>query len=263
LSEEGPHARWDETHLLQEMRRIVGVADKRGATLRGLGAAAIRNHSHGFGDKCQSVLRPLTDLDFITYLRQERQVMEVFRECGYVQDRARAYLRNVSGRSILEEPASHLVIDLFFNKLSYNHTIDLSTRLECDSLTIPLADLFLEKMQIVQINEKDVKDTILLLHEHSTGENDNETINMSRICDVLSKDWGFYYTVTTNLKKIAQYATALHGLSESVKTDVLSKANKIETIIESAPKSTSWKLRARVGTKKKWYDDVEELYAGH
>jgi hypothetical protein len=254
---------WDETHLLQEMKRIVKAATERGVILRGLGAAAIRNHSHGFADKCAAVVRPLTDLDFITYSKQERQAMEVFKECGYIQDRAREYLRNISGRSILEDPTTHLVVDLFFNKLSYNHTIDLSKRLENDPLTIPLADLVLEKTQIVQINEKDVKDTILMVREHPIGSNDNETINTNRICDVLSNDWGFYYTVSTNLEKISQYAKQSTGLEQADITDVNGKIDNIKTAIESAPKSMGWKMRARAGPKKKWYDDVEELYAGH
>jgi len=254
---------WDEKHLLEEMDRIVKAATVRGVTLRGLGAAAIRKHSHGFAQQCNVLARPLTDLDFITYSKHERHTMEVLKTCGYHQDRARAYMRNLTGRSVLEDPNRKLIVDLFFDKLSYNHVLDLHGRLEQDSLTIPLADILLEKTQIVQINEKDVKDMILLLREHPVGQLDNETINLSRICDVLSCDWGFYYTVTTNLDKISQYAQSLNGLQEADRNDVLSKIAQIRTAIESSPKNLSWRMRARVGSKKKWYNDVEELYSGH
>ena len=88
-------------------------------------------------------------------------------------------------------------------------------------------------------------------------------INVSRICDVLSNEWGFYYTVTANLDKISQYANGLTELEESDKMDVLSKITQIKTAIESSPKSLGWRMCARVGPKKKWYADVEELYAGH
>jgi len=172
-------------------------------------------------------------------------------------------MRNLLGRSVLEDPNRKLIVDLFFDKLSYNHVIDLHGRLEQDPLTIPLADILLEKTQIVQINEKDVKDMILLLREHPVGQGDNEVISVSRICDVLSNDWGFYYTVTTNLDRISQYANELTDLEESDKMDVLSKLTQIKTAIESSPKRLSWRMRARVGPKKKWYADVEELYAGH
>jgi hypothetical protein len=254
---------WDESHLLEEMERIVKNATADGVILRGLGAAAIRKHSHGFAQKCKVLARPLTDLDFMTYSKRERRALEVLKNCGYHQDRGRTYMRNLLGRSVLEDPTRKLIVDLFFDKLSYNHILDLHGRLEQDPLTIPLADILLEKTQIVQINEKDVKDMILLLREHPVGQEDNEMISSSRICEVLSNDWGFYYTVTANLDKISQYANGLNDLEEPDKVDVLSKITQIKTAIESSPKSLGWRMRARVGPKKKWYADVEELYAGH
>jgi len=254
---------WDEKHLLEEMERIVNAASVRGVTLRGLGAAAIRKHSHGFAQECKVLARPLTDLDFITYSKQERQTMEILKVCGYHQDRARAYMRNLIGRSVLEDPNRKLIVDLFFDKLSYNHVLDLHGRLEQDAVTIPLADILLEKTQIVQINEKDVKDMILLMREHPVGQLDSETINLSRICDVLSSDWGFYYTVTTNLDKIAEYAKSLEDLREPDRNDVISKIAQIRNAVELCPKNLGWRMRARVGSKKKWYADVEDLYDGH
>lgn len=254
---------WDEKHLLEEMKRIVQASTQRGVTLRGLGAVAIRIHSHGFAQECKVVARPLTDLDFITYSKQESRAMEVLKDCGYHQDRAREYMRNVLGRSILENPDTKLIVDLFFDRLSYNHTLDLRGRLEHDPMTMPLADIFLEKTQIVQINEKDVKDMILLLREHPAGQGDNETINVNRICDVLSTDWGFYYTVTSNLDRVSQYAKDLNGLEKPDRTDILSKIAQIQSAIESSPKSIGWRMRAKIGPKKKWYENVENLYAGH
>ncbi len=253
----------DEKLLLDELARIVNHAERRGAILRGLGATAIRSHSLSFAEKCPAIRRDLTDLDLIAYSKDGQRVMESFKECGYHQDRARAYIATVVGRTILENPDVHLIIDLFFDRLSYNHTLDLKGRLEQDPLTIPLADLFLEKTQIVQVNEKDVKDCVLLLGEHSIGEGDKEIVNVSRISKILSGDWGFYYTVSTNMQKIADYAKTFQGLAEDDRIDILSKIQQLRNAIEAYPKSFAWKMRARVGTGKKWYDDVEELYAGH
>jgi len=253
----------EEKLLLDEMKKIVDHATTRLVVLRGLGATAIRSHSLGFAEKCLIVRRPLTDLDFITYSKHERKVMDAFNDLGYQQDRARAYIRTVSGRSIIENLQTHLVVDLFFDKLTYNHTIELNGRLERDPLTVPLADLVLEKTQIVQINEKDVKDIILLLREHPLGSDDDEKVNVDRICRVLSEDWGFYFTVTNNLDKIADYAKNVEGLGEEDRNDVLSKVEQLKNAIDASPKSFGWKMRAKVGPRKKWYKDVEELVAGH
>jgi len=249
--------------ILDEMKKVVSEATSKGTVIRGLGAAAIRNHSPTFAARCPAVARPLTDLDFVTYAKQEKPVMCVLREFGYEQDRARAYIRAVSGRAILENPQNHLVVDLFFDKLAYNHLIELSGRLEKDPLAIPLADLLLEKTQIVQINEKDVKDLILLLREHALGSDDDDKVNVNRACEVLSSDWGFYYTVTTNLAKVADYARKLEWLGSDDRKDVLTKIETLKSAIEASPKSVGWKMRSKIGVNRKWYTDVEELTAGH
>jgi hypothetical protein len=137
------------------------------------------------------------------------------------------------------------------------HTLDFRGRLEFDSPTITLADFLLEKMQIVELNEKDKIDTIVLLREHEIGDSDNETINARYISKLLSKDWGFYYTTTTNLVKIKEYA-GVH-MSEEDRRDVVAKAGQLVERIDNEPKTTGWKMRARVGPKKKWYRDVEEV----
>ena len=46
-----------------------------------------------------------------------------------------------------------------------------------EPLTIPLAELFLTKAQIVQMNRKDVLDLLALLLDHEVGPGDAETIN--------------------------------------------------------------------------------------
>ena len=80
-------------------------------------------------------------------------------------------------------------VDVFFDRLDMNHIIDFKNRLELDFPTISLADLLLEKMQIVQINEKDIKDTIILLREHPVEDPDKETINANYVASLLAEDW--------------------------------------------------------------------------
>jgi hypothetical protein len=247
---------------LDEVRKIVKRSNEANIVVRAVGGAAIRAHAHGF-EINPAVKRDLADLDMIAYSKQERQALHVFEECGYIRDRSRAYMRTLIGRSILENVDNHIVVDLFYNKLNYNHTLDLRDRLEIDILTIPLAELLLQKLQIVQINEKDVKDVILILREHALDRSDQETINVGRICDVLSHDWGFFHTVTTNLAKTNDYAKDTSSLEPPDRQDVLTKIEKLQQEIETCPKSQRWKMRAAVGTHKQWYDDVEELYAGH
>jgi len=150
-------------------------------------------------------------------------------------------------------------VDVFYEKLDFCHVIPWNGRLEVDSLTIPLAELLLEKMQIVKINEKDVIDTIMLLLEHPFGDGDDEMVNMRRVAGLCAGDWGLWRTLTMNLDKVRQLAQAYPQLSDSEKAHLAAQVDQAMARIESEPKPLAWRLRARVGDRVKWYKDVEEV----
>jgi len=140
------------------------------------------------------------------------------------------------------------------------HKIDFRGRLEVDFPTIPPAELLLEKMQIVKLNEKDLKDSIVLIREHDVGPEDKEAINYDRISEVMSKNWGFYYTFTGNMNKLRNSLSRFDALSQEDRDDITTKIDKMLEQVEERPKSMSWKMRARTGARMKWYRDVEEVY---
>lgn len=142
------------------------------------------------------------------------------------------------------------------------HTIDFRDRLEVDFPTIPLAELLLTKMQIFEFTEKDFKDTIVLLREHEIGETDKETVNCAHIADIMSDDWEFYFTATTNLHRVEKLVAELTSVNEEDRADVGAKIRKISDYIESRPKSLRWKMRAKIGTRKKWYREVSSFKGG-
>jgi hypothetical protein len=114
-------------------------------------------------------------------------------------------------------------------------------------------------MQIVKINQKDIIDTIMLVREHELGDSDNETINAGYITRLCAADWGLWKTLTTNLDRVRKSVEEESKLSDEDKNDVNSKVEKLSTRVNDEPKTTSWKLRARVGERRKWYRDVEEI----
>jgi hypothetical protein len=138
------------------------------------------------------------------------------------------------------------------------HTINFKGRLELDYPTITLTDLLLQKIQIVKLTENDVKDIILLFLEHDVGDIDKEVINARFISTLFSKDWGFYHTATTNLNRIKHLLPTQDGLSEEDQKVVAIKIDDLLRLVINEPKSKRWKIRARIGTRKKWYNDVEE-----
>ena len=171
-------------------------------------------------------------------------------------------IRFICGRNGIShhDASQKFKIDVFFDKLEMSHTIDFKNRLEKDSPTIPLAELLLEKMQIVQINEKDIKDAIILILGHEIADDDNEHINGKYVASLLASDWGLYYTTLTNLDKVKSLSMKYDQLSETEKGIISSRIDSLIKQIDEQPKGSKWKLRARIGTKRKWYTDVEERF---
>jgi hypothetical protein len=226
--------------------------------MRLIGALAFRTHCPEFGYIQDKLGRKFTDFDFVAYPRFNKNIVKVLTDLGYQEDKQVTQLFG-ERRMIFHDPAFGRHIDVFYNSLDFCHPISFLGRLEVEKYTIPLAELLLEKMQIVQINEKDLIDSIMLIREHPIGDNDQETINATIITGILSNDWGFWRTVTGNLKlvdeKLAEYA----GLTELDRTIVHERIANLLEKIENKPKGLRWKARAKIGERMKWYKDVEEL----
>lgn len=238
-------------------KKLVEEANRIGLVLRLLGAIAFRIHCPKFG-RLLSKTRGITDIDMIAYGKQVGQLEKFIVESGY-EPRPLSIASLAARRRIFYNKKNDITIDVFLDRLEMCHDIDFKGRLEADYPTIPLAEMLLEKLQIVQINEKDVKDVIVLLREHEIGDSDEQTINANYIAKLLADDWGFYYTATVNLNKIKNLLDHYKELVENDKKLIESKIDNLLNTIEKEPKSLGWKMRARIGTKKQWYRKVEEI----
>ena len=245
--------------------RIAEAAKTEGIPLRVLGACAIRIQCRESKHLLDEMNRAISDLDFISYEKYEPKITPFFTNLGYkVDSEVSKYYSHLYGmlRDRFKDPNMGSTLDVFYDKLQMCHTVDLTKRLEVDFPTISLSDLLLEKMQIVQINKKDLDDMVVLLMSHPVSESDQNSVNRKYLADVLSEEWGFYYTVSTNLQKLKEYARAYFARTGT--TDSVSK--KIDDLlqsIEAHPKGFKWKMRAKIGNRQKWYNDVDEVSMGN
>ena len=218
-----------------------------------------KNHSWRKPSASRSATnRFFTDLDFAAYFRHNEAIRAVLASLRFQEDRevAVVYARQ---RLVFDHVDLPLHIDIFFDKLDFCHPIPWAGRLEKDTPTIPLAELLLEKMQIVKLNEKDVIDTLMLLREHSLGDEDADTINSKRVASLCAADWGLWRTVTMNLEKISQLAETYHWLENDGCTVIRDRVEQLLGILNDSPKSAAWKLRNTVGDRVKWYKEVHEI----
>lgn len=251
--------------FIQEGRRLAEEATRRGILLRLLGGVAIRIHCMEFLDFAKKLMRlgegqqEYTDLDYMSLSKfRKNKMKDFFREMGY-EKRPTTMSSAATQRQIYFHPKGWFYVDVFFDKLlAANHPLDLRGRLELDSPTVTPTDLLLEKMQIVFPDEKDVKDVMFLLRAHEIAlKEENNRMNAKFISAKLASDWGFWYTVTTNIKGLKQYISEAQNLTESEKQDLTFKLDKLHGTIDSEPKSTGWKMRSIMGAKRKWYNPVE------
>lgn len=255
MSEE---ARAQEQQLIELGLGLVEAAQKAGATLRLLGAVAFRIHCPQFKHLEYQVGRFLSDLDFAAYARDLDKLEKVFAQQGFVENERVRTLHGTE-RRVFDHPTGWHA-DVFVDRLRFCHDVNFRGRLERDYPTIPLAELLLEKLQIVQFEAKDAVDTFVLLREHAVGEGDAETINAPLIARLCGDDWGFWKTITMNLERMEEQARNLKvDVGDDDRRDVLDKIALLRERIEREPKTMRWRMRARLGTRVPWYREVEEL----
>jgi hypothetical protein len=257
---------------LAEALRVVDLADGKGLLVRLMGGMAIRAHAPDWPARTRRVE---VDLDFVTRGKDRGAFYELRATEGYTPDKRHNALFGGKQAYFVDVPRKRPV-DVLVDSLEMCHSFEFKDRLAASTPTLPLAELLLSKLQIVKINRKDVLDALVLLAEHPLGQDDGSpdsrqglgAINVPRILSFTSNDWGWWRTVTGNLETLDQFlATDLTpddldlNNGRAVLFDPGAQIAGLRAAIDAAPKSTRWKLRARVGERQSWYQEPEEM--GH
>ncbi len=248
----------DAGEFIAEAKMIIAQTEQKGAPLRLIGALAFHLHCSEYRHIHEKWGRVFTDTDFVAKGEHQKQIIEAYAELGYRDDEMITTLYGTH-RLVFDNPETGMHSDIFFDKLDFCHVLQLRDRLDVDDLTIPLAELFLEKMQIYQINEKDIVDTMMLIAEHPIGETDEEVINAPIIAKVLASEWGFWRTVTGNMDKLLALNATTDLFNDAEKQCIKDRIDEIRKYIDNEPKPLAWKMRSKVGDKVKWYKEVDEL----
>lgn len=245
-----------QPELIAELHRLVAAAEAKGIQLRAIGGLAVRMHHKGDHPAFQ---RDYPDLDFVVARKQRREFESFMPEAGYSPNK-QFNLLNGAHRQIYFENKTEMKVDIFVGDFEMCHKIPLEDRLACDPLTIPLAELLLSKAQVVEINRKDLLDLTSLLLYNETIADDDSRINLTQIASLCSTDWGLYKTVSINLDRVEELVGGEDlKFTKEERALILSRVRRIEQAFEEMPKPLAWQLRDRVGTRVRWYEEVEEV----
>ncbi len=227
--------------------------------------------------------RSYADLDFAVTKADSQPFRAILEGRGYLPDK---FFNGLHGATRLyyQAPEGQWSVDIVIDELTMSHKLDLRGQLGGPGPSISLADLLLSKLQVWEINRKDLGDALCLLADHALADHaladhaladhaladhalagaaargdaaDADEISLARLAAVLGADWGFCHTVERNLGKVTELWTAEPVPGPAY--DVSAQAAAIRSAIDAAPKSRAWRMRARIGERVKWYETPEEV----
>jgi hypothetical protein len=240
--------------IVNEAKAIIDEARANNVTLRALGGTAVAMHCPSA--RHRALTREYPDIDLAGHAKEGRGITKVFADLGFERNKRFNALHGTKRLKFAEEN-SETDVDVFLDVFEMCHKLSLRDRLELDEYTITLADLLITKLQIVELNEKDVRDVIAIVLDHAFGRNQEE-IDQDYIAKLCGDDWGLWKTISMSTQNILEHLND-YEITEEEKQKVKLRLEGFLKTLEAEPKGTRWKLRARVGESRKWYETVEEV----
>lgn len=247
----------------EAIRLVDGLRD-RDVTARLLGGLAIAQHRHV--ELPATLARAYGDIDIVVPPGSASRFREAMEGLGYTANKRFNNMRGDRRMLFYDEPNGRQ-LDVFVGRFVMCHDLDLRDRLDEHPRTLSPADLLLTKLQVFEINRKDLVDALTLVLTHEVADSaaagepadagEPDVLEVDRLVEVTSVDWGWYTTTTDNLVRIPPLAAEL--LSPTDAGVVAGRVEKLTGLLAQASKSLKWKTRARVGRRIKWYELPEEV----
>jgi hypothetical protein len=238
--------------VITEAERIAAAARVARVPVKLVGGAAVNLHSPSA--RQAPLRRKYGDLDFVASSKQQAAVQKLFESLGYEGDR-RFNTLNGHQRLLYLDGVNGRQIDVFIDRMKMCHVIELANRLGHDGPTLTPADLLLSKLQVFEVNMKDLVDTVALLLDHPIADHDDDAIDAAYLGKLTSEDWGLHRTLQLNTAKVRNAVKELEVDGDRVNQ----RLDELWTRIDARPKSLRWKVRARVGDRVSWYELPEEV----
>jgi hypothetical protein len=242
--------------VVAEAHRLADSLAGAGIRARLVGGCGVALHAHR--PIPSALQRTYGDLDYVVRRSEAGAYRRLLEREGYEPN---VRFNNINGhRRLLHlDPYNGRQVDTFVGSFHMCHDLDLDDRLPAAGFSLAPADLLLTKLQVVEINDKDLVDTVLLLSEHPVGGADPEVIDQGRLGQVAGSDWGWYTTLADNLERLGDRTRAFHDLDEEMRELVLGRVRDVRSVIDTAPKTMGWRVRARVGRRIAWHELPEEV----
>jgi hypothetical protein len=237
---------------IAEAARVAEAAKQQEVGVKLLGGAGI--HLHSPSAQRPPLKRKYGDLDYVISTKDRKAALAFFPSVGY-EANDRFNLMQGDRRLYFYDGNNGKQVDVFIDVIRMSHVIDLRGRLGHRGPCASPSDLMLSKLQIYEVNRKDLVDLTALLLDHPIAVNDDDAIDATYVARLASEDWGLYRTLQINIEKLRHTVDELDVDQELVKT----RLDQLWTVVEAQPKPLKWRLRAQVGDRMRWYELPEEV----
>ena len=239
--------------LIEESRRLVDASNKKGVLVRLLGGVAVYLQSP---QKGPLLPRPINDIDLVTRRGARTAVTGVLVAAGYAPDEMFNALHG-SRRLLFFDDANGRKLDVFVGEFAMCHQVPIADRLDREPLTVPLAELLMTKLQIVQLTERDQRDIYNLVFHHDVTASGGDAIEADYVGELCARDWGLWRTAKATIEQCKKNV-ADYQLQPSAVSLIAERLDLLWAQIEATPKTARWRMRNRVGDRMRWYNEPEE-----
>jgi hypothetical protein len=237
---------------IAEAERIASAAKAARVGVKLMGGAGI--HLHSPSARRPPLKRKYGDLDYAMPKRDRKAVLAFFPSLGY-EANERFNLMQGDRRLYFFDNDHSRQVDVFIDTIRMSHVIDLRGRLDHEGPCATPSDLLLSKLQIYEVNRKDLVDLTALLLDHPVAGGSDEAIDADYIARLTAEDWRLYRALQVNIDHLNATLNELDVDRDLVR----SRLAEIWKAIEAQPKPLKWKLRAQVGDRRRWYELPEEV----
>ena len=266
--------------MMAEARRIIDAGNDRGVVLRLTGGLAVRHYAIDL----EFAERDYSDIDLIGLKRQTTELHQLFLGLGYQENihvamatgnSQRQYFRPqhaLESRAHMSKrahatpvmsaapPSDH--VDVFLDAMKMDHELDFRDRLEINTYAVDPADIFLSKLQIVNLSEKDAHDVVTLCKDVYVDFHPHPgVLDLEHVAETCAGDWGLYIDVMSNIDKVLERLDD-YDLSPMETNRIARTLELAQDMMTEHSKSLRWRMRARVGKRLRWYNEVDETFGG-
>lgn len=232
---------------LEAAVQIIDAAESRGVRLRLLGGLAFKRLCPSANDP--RYFRENKDIDLMGKREDTKEIMKTLETLGY-RPREVFNKLNMGQRLIYYDIGNRRRVDVFLDEFIMCHKFNFKESILAGTQTLPITQLVMTKLQVVQKTDKEYLDLIAAFSDFEVTEGRGD-IQGNEIAELCAKDWGMYTTFSKSLGELGERSKVLAPQDRNL---VTTRIARLLSMMESRPKSLSWKMRARIGEKARWYD---------